>query len=178
MAVDPAKLGALVAEQNANPFGDGTPPKNDQGGGEEKSADKSPRERGDELLDSMGEVGMDLRENADILLEIASEIGEDLIAEMPAQDTVDAAADALERMPDFLSAGIRSGIVSKEEPDLFAIATALTQSDEEAKLLSGFFAALEGLAEEEGADDEDEDEDEETDEDEGAFPDEDEEAAE
>ena len=162
--VDPANLAALVEQQNQNPFGE--MPRQGDGDAEmdveEEVSEKTPEERGKELLDSMGEFGADLRENAETLEGVAMEIGDGLRAEEPDEETLDAVDDARDRMPDELTAGMEEHLTGKSDDDLMAIGAALGQEqgvDGELVAMLLKYCCGDDAAEDEEEDLEDEEED-------------------
>ena len=139
--IEPAKLAALVEQQNRNPFGD--MPKQGDGDMEEEShedgAEKSPEERGKELLDSMGDFGDKLRESAETLQGVAENIGDDLKSEMPSEGTKDAVIEAVDQMPEEIVEGMKENLSGKSGEDLKAIGAALEAEQEgiDGELLGG-----------------------------------------
>lgn len=161
MAVDTNKLAALVEEQSQNPLASMP----EIGGEEEDMPEEEGMEEGEApdgeaLLEELGEFGAMLRENADVIVPIAEEIGEDLGGDseyMP--ETEDAVADAVERMPDELSAGLAENLSGRPLEELNAIGEVLVRevdssatpagesSPEEAELVGGLLEVGAKLAE-------------------------------
>lgn len=129
--MDANKLAALVDEQNKNPFGEMPEMEYDEG---EESSEEEPmslKERGEELLTSMGDFGEELRESADILVPLAEDIGDDLGGDSEyAEETEEAVVDAVDSMPEHIQQGIADNLAGKPKEDLAAVGDALVRSIE------------------------------------------------
>jgi hypothetical protein len=170
--MDPNKLAALVEEQSVNPLGD-LPMPDEEGEGEEGEGEGDLSERGEELLTSMGDFGIELKESADIMLDMAEEMGEDATSEEPSPETDELAYDMAERLPPYMQEGCAENLADKPPEDLKAIGAALeasleteegpegTYTEETAAQIGGMLGLVAKACAEEGGDEEEEDDEEE-----------------
>ena len=125
MAVDTNKLAALVEEQNQNPLASMPEVAGDEGEADMPEEEAAGAD-GEALLEEMGEFGVLLKENADVIIPIAEEIGEDLAGDSEyAPETEEAVADAVDRMPEELAAGMAENLAELPLEELNAIGEVL-----------------------------------------------------
>lgn len=131
MAIEPGKLKAYVENESHNPFA-GMPKMGNPNGEDEMmdDEDKSSKERGEELLSSMGEFGDELKKSADMIGENAQKVSEEAEDELAIEsklsdETKDMVMETVEDMPDHLAEGMKEHLAGKEDKDLKAVAEAL-----------------------------------------------------
>lgn len=146
--MNPSSLKALVDQHSAGPsaaaLGMAPPPPPDEE--DDEDLDDEPEapvvgpERGNELIESWGEFGKTLREEAKELADEAADVGAELLLTEVPEDAIKAVGKSVDGMPDELSMGLSKYVsaLSPDDCESLAMALAAEAGDADPKLLCSF----------------------------------------
>lgn len=130
--INPSKLKSLVDQQASPPSAPPMPDDDIEAGaddeGDYEDEEPAPAADGQSLIDSWGEFGKTLKEEADLLMENAFDIGGNLLLKKVPDDAMKDLEKSVDRMPDEISMGFAKYIGELDEAHCRALCHTLAAS--------------------------------------------------